>query len=76
MKGGGVNQEIFAFGNGFADTFRALVQQFYADIRSGAYTERPVYPTFEDGANIVAVCNAIYESATHNSAWISTGSTL
>ena len=74
VKGGGVNQEIFAFGNGFADTFRALVQQFYADIRSGAYTERPVYPTFEDGANIVAVCNAIYESATHNSVWTSTES--
>lgn len=70
VKGGGVNQEIFAFGNGFADTFRALVQEFYAEIASGVYQARPVYPTFEDGANIVSLCNAIYESASQNAAWV------
>ncbi|MEG1631280.1 MAG: Gfo/Idh/MocA family oxidoreductase [Hydrogenoanaerobacterium sp.] len=69
-KGCGVNNEIFAFGNGFADTFRALMSGYYADIASGKYMEHPAFPTLTDGADLVCICNAIYKSAQNNAEWV------
>lgn len=53
------------FGNGFDDSFMRLVSDFY----SATLTDR-TYPTFDEGANIVCICNSIYESAIQNSKWI------
>ena len=69
-KGEGVNKQVFAFGNGFADTFRSLLSAYYADVRLGIVPKKPVYPSFEEGAQIVRLCNALHESAQHNAKWI------
>lgn len=69
VKGGGVNSEIFAFGNGFMDTFRALVDYFYKDVKEGGPCADPVYPTFEEGRDIVKLCNALLESAEQDGRW-------
>ena len=69
-KGSGVNKEVFGFGNGFTDTFRDLVGAFYKDIRSGKISDNPIYPSFADGAQIVKLCNAVYESAQNDARWI------
>lgn len=53
------------FGNGFDDTFRSLIHSFYAKGK-----DEVACPTFEEGANIVKLCNAVYESATQKSKWI------
>lgn len=53
------------FGNGFDDSFIQLVSNFYQ-----SSSENSTYPNFEEGANIVCICNAIYESAIHDSKWI------
>lgn len=68
-KESGVNTEIFAFGNGFMDTFRELTKYFYAAVEAGKEPEHPVYPTFEEAANIVKICNATLRSARNNGAW-------
>lgn len=68
-KGGGVNTEVFGFGNGFADTFRTLVGHYYAAVQAGKLPERPVYPDFTEGAGIVKICNAMLASADKDSAW-------
>lgn len=67
----GVNTEIFAFGNGFMDTFRSLVNEFYKDVRAGRQSENPVYPTFTEGMEIVKICNALLESADNDEKWVS-----
>lgn len=71
VKGGGVQSEIFAFGNGFMDTFRNLVEYFYNDVKAGAPCDHPVYPTFEEGRDIVKLCNAMLESAEKDGKWVS-----
>jgi predicted dehydrogenase len=53
---------------GYPDTFRALLTAVYADIAAGAPTAEPAYPTFADGHDIMAVCDAIAESA-RSGAW-------
>lgn len=68
-KNSGVNSEIFAFGNGFMDTFRELTKHFYEAVEAGKQPENPVYPTFEEAANIVKICNAVLRSADNNAAW-------
>jgi predicted dehydrogenase len=68
-KNSGVNTEIFAFGNGFMDTFRELVKHYYAAVEEGSEPDNPIYPTFEEGCEIVKICNAIQRSAMNNSAW-------
>lgn len=65
----GVNTEIFAFGNGFMDTFRELVKYFYDAVEKGVVPENPAYPTFEEACGIVKICNAIQRSAVNNAAW-------
>ena len=53
---------------GYPDTFRALLAAVYADIADGAPSTPPQYPTFADGHDIVAVCDAVAASA-HDGAW-------
>jgi len=69
-KDSGVNTQVFAFGNGFTDTFRDLIRAFYADVRVGVMPENPIYPSFDEGANIVRLCNAVYESAQNDACWV------
>ena len=70
VKGGGVNTEVFGFGNGFADTFRTLVGHYYAAVESGKALEAPLYPDFSEGALIVRICNAMLQSADRDGAWV------
>ncbi len=65
-KGGELRQQVFAFGNGFTDTFRRLTGEVYCAIESGSGS----YPTFAHGMNSVILCNAIYESAIKGGPWV------
>ena len=53
------------FGNGFNDSLQRLIADFYSEDVS-----KNKYPTFEEGANIVRICNAVYKSAINDSKWI------
>ena len=53
---------------GYPDTFRALLTAVYADVAAGGPSTEPSYPTFADGHDIVAVCDAIAASA-HSQTW-------
>ena len=70
-KGEGVHTQVFAFGNGFDDTFTTLLKEVYAAVRAGAPDKTPRYPTFREGARIAAACSAIYASAKNDSRWTS-----
>lgn len=70
-KGEGIRKEIFAFGNGFSDTFTALVRSFYAAVRSG--TKDGDYPKFREGADICGICCAVWESAMKDAKWVRSG---
>jgi hypothetical protein len=48
---------------GFADTFKALFRAIYADVKAGAPSERPSYPTFADGHDEMLVNDAVATSA-------------
>jgi predicted dehydrogenase len=48
---------------GYPDTFRALCTAVYTDIAAGAPAAQPRYPTFADGHDIMAVCDAVAVSA-------------
>ena len=50
------------FGNGFLGSFLSLFRQ--------VYEQKADYPTFYDGYVNALVCNAIYESAQKNGAWV------
>ena len=69
-RGGTVQSHVFAFAGGFPDTFRALMATVYQDVANGVPGSDPEYPTFRDGMYSVLLCNAIFESACHNSVWI------
>lgn len=47
---------------GYADTFRALFTAVYAEVAAGAPSANPRYPTFRDGHQSAAVCDAIAAS--------------
>ena len=68
-KGGTVESNVFAFGTGFDDTFRKLMEQVYGDIGAGL-PEKAEYATFADGAHSVALCEAVYRSAKADSKWM------
>ena len=70
-KGGELNSHVFAFGNGFNDTFRRLAADVYTDIAVGCPRENPSYPDFACGRDSVILLNAIYDSAMNNAAWVS-----
>lgn len=69
-KGGTVESNVFAFGTGFADTFRKLTGAVYEPIRTGTPPEKGAYPDFTDGARSAALCEAVFRSAMGNSQWI------
>jgi predicted dehydrogenase len=48
---------------GYPDTFRALFAAVYRDIAAGGPSAAPAYPTFADGHDAMAVCDAIAVSA-------------
>lgn len=66
-KGEGIHKEIFAFGNGFSDTFGSLMEDFYQSVESGKKGE---FPSFEDGAQVCRICEAICDSAENKSIWM------
>lgn len=70
VKGGGVNSEIFGFGNGFGDTFQSLLESFYEDVKRGGPSAHPLYPDFGEGKGIVRLCNAILESEAADGKWV------
>lgn len=68
-KGEGVNTQIFAFGNGFGDTFTTLLEHYYAAVAAKDPAAADC-PTFAEGAQITALCCAAAESAAQNSRWV------
>jgi predicted dehydrogenase len=48
---------------GYPDTFRALFTAVYTDVAAGGASAAPQYPTFADGHDAVAVCEAVAASA-------------
>ena len=67
-KGEGVRCEVFAFGNGFDDTFAMLFRSFY-DAVEGKAPAGP-WATFDQGAYITAACQAMAASADADSRWV------
>lgn len=69
-KANGIVKEIFAFGNnGFIDSIRNLVRDYYMTIANGKRNSDSNLPTFFEGAYLSAVCNAIYKSAVKGGVW-------
>lgn len=66
-KGEGIHKEIFAFGNGFSDTFRKLIEDFYQSLEMGIKGQ---YPSFEEGSQVCCICEAICDSAENESIWM------
>lgn len=48
---------------GYADTFRALFSQVYADVATGGPSTDPLYPTFADGHDVLLVAEAVARSS-------------
>ena len=48
---------------GYPDTFRALFREVYADVARGGPAQDPTYPTFADGADVLAVTEAVATSS-------------
>lgn len=77
-KNGGIRQEIFAFGNGFGDTFTDFLKDVYRHterLQSGtasedAVCEKSMWPGFREGAEIAAICQAAYDSDRDDSRWV------
>jgi len=67
-KGEGIKTEVFAFGNSFGETFITLLKEFYAAVEKSKKSDS--YPSFKEGADICAICSAIYESAKDDSRWV------
>ena len=71
-KGEGVHAEIFAFGNGFGDTFEELLRRFYAALQCGgaeAGNRAEGLPSIAEGVRVAAVCRAILESSENDGRW-------
>jgi predicted dehydrogenase len=65
MTGAGIATAGYPAGHveGYPDTFRALFAAVYRDVAAGAPSPSPGYPTFADGHDAMAVCDAIADSA-------------
>jgi predicted dehydrogenase len=65
MTGAGIAAAGYPAGHveGYPDTFRALFAAVYRDVAAGAPSPSPGYPTFADGHDAMAVCDAIADSA-------------
>ena len=78
-KNDGIRKEIFAFGNGFGDTFIEFLKDVYGHLRrsrAGTAAEEPdgIWPGFREGAEIAAVCQAAFDSDRENSRWVTVNS--
>lgn len=71
-RGEGVRSQVFAFGSGFADTFRSLVGAVLSGCgRRVAVDPARDIPPLPTACGMCQLCNAVLESAQHNGAWIS-----
>lgn len=70
QKNAGVQTQTLPFGQGFLGTFHDAMAAFYADAERGAMPACPRYATFADGAINAIICDAICQSAKHDSAWV------
>lgn len=70
QKNHGVKTETNPFGGGFESTFMAFFKEVYRAIEQNSALQDCNFPTFEDGYLNALICNAIYESAQQNAAWI------
>lgn len=66
----GVTTQTSPFGHGFMGTFADCMTAFYEDVEKGIVNSNPSYATFKDGAINAAICDAIHNSATHESQWV------
>lgn len=67
----GIHRELFPFGNnGFNDSVRHLVRDFYQTIENGGNGRPEKLPDFDDGLRLAILCEAIYQSAQQEGAWI------
>lgn len=57
---------------GFPDTHKQLFRAFYGEIESGAYRDRPSYPTFADGHREIVLCEAVLASHRQRG-WVTLG---
>ena len=62
----GVTSVTNAFGGGFPDTFSSFFEEVNTSLQSGKAGN---YPSFYDGYQNAAVCEAIYRSAKNHSEW-------
>ena len=67
-KGEGIRKEVFAFGNGFSETFIQMFEAFYQAVQEGRPGE--TYPDFARGARIARICQGVLESVRTGGAWI------
>ena len=67
-KGAGIRKEVFAFGNGFSETFIQMFEAFYQAVQEGRPGE--TYPDFARGARIARICQGVLESVRTGGAWI------
>ncbi len=58
------------FGNGFNETIKSLITNFYNSISNPSNTISYSYPTLEDGYKNVIICSALLESSNRNGAWV------
>lgn len=72
-KSSGVITNVNAFGGGFPDTFAGFFQDIYQTLNSRNQQSaeyKCMYPSFFDGYQNIAVCEAIYQSAVNDSCWV------
>lgn len=60
---------------GFPDTHKQLFRAFYRDIESGAYRDRPQFPTFADGHREILLCEAVLASHRQRR-WVTVGESV
>lgn len=67
----GIHRELFPFGNnGFNDSIRQLVHDYYKSISEGKNSNTERLPNFKDGLQLALICEGVYKSAENNGAWI------
>jgi predicted dehydrogenase len=68
-KSKGVTGTQFAFSGAYPETFVSFIKEVYRHIGNSQDTPNH-YPTFRDGLINTAICNAVYESAMNDAAWV------
>lgn len=69
-KSNGIQTVVNAFSGGFPDTFSSFFEQVYKGLESNGALSSGMFPTILDGYRNTAVCEAIFQSANNNSAWM------